>query len=207
MEGMAPAPDGNAHSQQPRGEITRLLQAASNGNKEAFDSLVPIIYDELHKIASARLRMESAGHTLSATALVHEAYLQLVAQERVEWFSRSHFYAVAALAMRRILINHAKSRERQKRGGGAEHVGLDTAEFLGAATVPFNDEQSDELIRLDSALTQLRTFNTEGADIVEYRFFGGLQFKEIAEVLGVSEVTVRRRWTAARAWLRREIPE
>lgn len=196
------APDG----QRPRGEITRLLQQASSGNKAAFDELVPIVYDELHRIASGRLKLEPMGHTLTPTALVHEAYLQLVAQDRTEWQSRSHFFAVAALAMRRILINYARGRARHKRGGDAVRVDLDAAEKLGETAVPFNDEQADELIALDAALTQLKTFNEEGAEIVQYRFFGGLQFKEIAEVLGVSEVTVRRRWTAARAWLRREMP-
>lgn len=197
----AHASDGNP----PRGEITRLLRQASAGNKAAFDQLVPLVYDELHRIASGRLKLESAGHTLTPTALVHEAYLQLVAQDRADWQSRSHFFAVAALAMRRILINYAKAKARQKRGGGAVRVDLDVAERLGETAVPLSDEQADELIALDAALAQLRTFNEEGADVVEYRFFGGLQFKEIAEVLGVSEVTVRRRWAAARAWLRREM--
>lgn len=191
---------------EPRGEITRLLQQASSGNRASFNELVPLVYDELHAIATARLRIEPSGHTLTPTALVHEAYLALVGQDRTEWHSRSHFYAVAALAMRRILINYAKARARKKRGGGAVAVDLDAAEKLGAtAIVPFDDEQADELIALDAALTQLKEFNQEGAEIVEYRFFGGLQFKEIAEVLGVSEVTVRRRWTAARAWLKKEI--
>jgi RNA polymerase sigma factor (TIGR02999 family) len=192
---------------QPKGEITRLLAQASNGNKSAFDELVPLVYDELHKIASSRLRIESDGHTLTPTALVHEAYLKLVEQDRAEWQSRAHFFAVAALAMRRILINHAKTRARQKRGGGAVRLDLEAAEKLGETAVPFNDEQADELIALNGALTQLKEFNEEGAQIIEYRFFGGLQFKEIAEVIGVSEVTVRRRWTAARAWLRKELPE
>ena len=190
---------------QPKGEITRLLAQASHGNKAAFDELVPLVYDELHKIASARLRIEQAGHTLTPTALVHEAYLKLVEQDRAEWQSRAHFFAVAALAMRRILINHAKTRSRQKRGGGAVRLDLEAAEKLGETAVPFSDEQADELIALDGALSQLKEFNEEGAQVIEYRFFGGLQFKEIAEVLGVSEVTVRRRWTAARAWLKKEI--
>ena len=194
-------------SQAPRtrGEITRLLGQASKGNKAAFDQLVPLVYDELHRIATGRIKMESEGHTLTPTALVHEAYLQLVGQDRAEWQSRSHFFAVAALAMRRILINYAKAKARHKRGGGAVRVDLEAAERLGETAVSFSDEQSDELIALDVALTQLKDFNEEGAEVVEYRFFGGLQFKEIAEVLGVSEVTVRRRWAAARAWLKREV--
>ena len=196
----------NPQSVGPKGEITRLLQQASSGNRASFNELVPLVYDELHAIASARLKIEPSGHTLTPTALVHEAYLTLVEQNRTEWHSRSHFYAVAALAMRRILINYAKARARTKRGGGAVPLDLDAAEKLGATSiVPFGDEQADELIALDTALTSLKQFNEEGAEIVEYRFFGGLQFKEIAEVLGVSEVTVRRRWTAARAWLKKEI--
>jgi RNA polymerase sigma-70 factor (ECF subfamily) len=199
-------PSENGTAPQPHGEITRLLQQASSGNRASFNELVPLVYDELHKIADGRLRMENAGHTLTPTALVHEAYLQLVGQDRAEWHSRSHFFAVAALAMRRILINHAKARTRQKRGGGVVAVDLEAAENIGAtAIVPFSDDQAEELIELDAALTRLRKFNGEGAEIIEYHFFGGLQFKEIAEVVGVSEVTVRRRWTAARAWLKQEI--
>jgi RNA polymerase sigma factor (TIGR02999 family) len=193
-----------APSAKPHGEITRLLGQASNGNKAAFDQLVPLVYDELHRIAAARLKVESEGHTLTPTALVNEAYISLVAQDRTEWESRTHFFAVSALAMRRILVNHAKSHSRVKRGGGAIHVDLDTAEQLGETAI-FDDAQSDEIIALDAALRKMAEFNGDGAQIVEYRFFGGLQFKEIAEVLGVSEVTVRRRWAAARAWLRREI--
>ncbi len=202
---MPPLPDPASTGDQSHGEITRLLRAASSGNRDAFDGLVPLVYEELRRIAATRLRSEPTGHTLSATALVHEAYLRLVPQERAEWQSRAQFFAVAALAMRRILINHARTRERDKRGAGAAHVGLDAAEHMGAGAVGFAEEQSDDLIALDEALTRLRAFNPEGADVIEYRFFGGLQFKEIAEVLGVSEVTVRRRWTAARAWLGREV--
>jgi len=186
------------------GEVTRLLGQASLGNKAAFDELVPLVYDELHRIATSRLKLEDAAHTLTPTALVSEAYLRLVEQDRTEWQSRAHFFAVAALAMRRILITHARTRARQKRGAGAVPVDLDAAEKLGATAV-FSDEQSEELIALDVALTKLKEFNEGGAAIVEYRFFGGLQFKEIAEVIGVSEVTVRRRWAAARAWLKREV--
>jgi RNA polymerase sigma-70 factor, ECF subfamily len=191
-------------SAKPHGEVTRLLGQASRGNKAAFDQLVPLVYDELHRIAAGRLRLESDGHTLTPTALVNEAYMALVAQDRTEWESRAHFFAVAALAMRRILVNHAKAHSRTKRGGGAVHVDLEAAERLGETAI-FTDDQSDEVIALDAALSKMATFNGDGAQIVAYRFFGGLQFTEIAEVLGVSEVTVRRRWAAARAWLRQEI--
>jgi RNA polymerase sigma-70 factor (ECF subfamily) len=187
------------------GEITRLLHEASAGNKVAFDQLVPLVYDELHRIASNRIRVEPVGHTLTPTALVHEAYLALVVQDRAQWHSRSHFFAVAAQAMRRILINYAKMKERLKRGGGDIAIDLDAAESMGATAIPFSDHQTEDLLTLDAALDELRSFNPEGAAIVEYRFFGGLQFREIAEVSGVSEVTVRRRWTTARAWLRRAL--
>lgn len=198
-----PTPQANDGARHSRGEITRLLQQASSGHRASFNELVPLVYEELRRIAAGRLQAEPSGHTLTPTALVHEAYLQLLAQDRTEWHSRAHFYAVAALAMRRILINYAKSRTRQKRGGGAVQVDLDAAERIGAtAILPFGDEEAEALIALDEALTRLREFNEEGAEVVAYRFFGGLQFKEIAEVTGVSEVTVRRRWTAARAWLK-----
>lgn len=187
------------------GEITRLLHAASGGNRVAFDELVPLVYDELHRIATNRIRAEPVGHTLSPTALVHEAYLQLVVQDRAQWHSRAHFFAVAAQAMRRILINYAKMKDRLKRGAGSVPMDLESAEAIGATAIPVSDDQAEDLLTLDAALEELRSFNPEGADIVDYRFFGGLQFKEIAEVTGVSEVTVRRRWSAARAWLRRAL--
>ncbi|GMV04437.1 MAG: hypothetical protein AMXMBFR53_07170 [Gemmatimonadota bacterium] len=187
-----------------RADITLLLQDASRGQRAAFDQLFPLVYDELRALARSKLRMEGDGHTLNATALVHEAYLKLVDQERVEWQSRVHFFAVAALAMRRILVNHAKGRKRAKRGGGQRPVPLDeVAEALLAD--PLTDQQADELVALDDALERLREFNPQGADVVHYRFFGGLAHAEIAEVTGVSEVTVRRRWSAAKAWLRAEM--
>src|SRR4051812_21617687 len=145
-------------SAKPHGEIPRLLGQASNGNKAAFDLLVPLVYEELHRIASGRLKLESDGHTLTPTALVNEAYIALVAQDRTHWESRAHFFAVSALAMRRILVNHAKSHSRAKRGGGAIHVDLDAAEKLGETAI-FSEEQSDEVIALDAALTKMATFN------------------------------------------------
>lgn len=194
-----------AQGRRSSGEVTRLLHEASAGNRTAFDQLVPLVYDELHRIASNRIRAEPVGHTLTPTALVHEAYLQLVAQDRAQWHSRAHFFAVAAQAMRRVLINYAKMKDRLKRGGGTIPIDLDAAEAMGATAVGFSDDQAEDLLTLDAALHELRAFNPEGAAIVEYRFFGGLQFREIAEVSGVSEVTVRRRWTTARAWLRRAL--
>jgi RNA polymerase sigma factor (TIGR02999 family) len=186
-------------------DITRLLQQASGGRRDALDHLFPLVYDELRRLARAKLRMERVGHTLNATSLVHEAYLKLVDQDRVEWHSRAHFFAVASLAMRRILVNHAKGRSRAKRGGDSEPVPLDTADELSGVDPIFTDDEAAELVALDAALGRLQDFNPRGADVVQYRFFGGLVHQEIAEVTGVSEVTVRRRWAAAKAWLRAEL--
>ncbi len=179
--------------------VTRLLRDASFGNREAFDRLLPLVYAELRILAQSQLRRERDGHTLNATALVHEAYVRLVGQERVEWAGRAHSYGVAAQAMRRVLINYAESRRAQKRGGGAVHVPLDEA-----APVLSSDEAGD-LVDLDEALTRLEAFNERGARVVEYRFFGGLTHEEIADVLGLSTITVRRAWTVAKSWLRREL--
>jgi RNA polymerase sigma factor (TIGR02999 family) len=186
-------------------EITRLLHRASGGQKEAFDRLFPLVYEELRGLARAKLRAERDGHTLNATGLVHEAYLRLVDQDRVEWKSRAHFFAMAALAMRRILVNHAKGRKRIKRGGGAAPVPLEQVDDAALGAPIFSEQQASELLELDAALERLHGFNPQGADVVQYRFFGGLAHKEIAEVTGVSEVTVRRRWAAAKAWLRAEL--
>jgi RNA polymerase sigma factor (TIGR02999 family) len=181
--------------------VTELLAEASGGNVEALNRLVPLVYDELRKIAHAQLRQERAGHTLNTTALVHEAYVKLVDQDRVEWRDRSHFYGVAAQAMRRILVNYAEARRAQKRGGGVEKVPLDES------VVPLDDAQLDEVLALDQALNRLQEFNPRGARVVEYRFFAGLQHDEVAEIMEVSPITVRRAWGAARSWLRRELSE
>jgi RNA polymerase sigma factor (TIGR02999 family) len=168
---------------------------------EALNELFPLVYDELRRLARRRLRREREGHTLTPTALVHEAYLKLVGQTRVEWQNRAHFYAVASQAMRRILINHAEARNAQKRGGSAPHLSLDEVELA------FTDDEVEELLVLDRALERLTEFNPRGADVVVYRFFGGLTHAEIAEVMDMSAVTVRRAWGAARSWLRRELRE
>jgi len=177
-------------------EITELLGQASGGNREAFDRLVPLVYDELREMAAARLRNERAGHTLNATALVHEAYVRLVRQDRVEWKGRAHFFALASQAMRRILMNYAEARNTGKRRGRAVHVDVDSV----AGSIA--ERQATELLALDDALKDLEKFNERGARVVEYRFFGGLTNDEIAEAMGLSEATVRRSWRAARAWLR-----
>lgn len=180
-------------------QLTTLLADASGGNVDALNRLFPLVYGELRELARRRLRSERDGHTLETTALVHEAYLKLVDQTRVEWQGRAHFYAIASQAMRRILINYAQMRNAQKRGGSAPHVPLDLAR--GVVT----DDDLAEVLALDGALERLGAFNPRGAEVVGYRFFGGLQWNEIAEVMGISEPTVRRAWTAARAWLRHEL--
>jgi RNA polymerase sigma factor (TIGR02999 family) len=181
--------------------LTLLLAEASNGNVDALNQLFPLVYEELRRIARNRLRAERPGHTLGTTALVHETYLRLVDQTRVEWRNRAHFYAIASRAMRRILINYALARRAGKRGGDADHIALEDAGIV------LDDRQLDEIIGIDIALDRLKDFNQRGADVVVYRFFGGLSYDEIAEVMGTSAITVRRAWNSARAWLRRELRE
>jgi len=183
----------------PGHELTALLSQASGGNVDALNRLFPFVYDELRRVANRQLRGEREGHTLNTTALVHEAYVRLAGQSRVEWQNRAHFYGVAAQAMRRILVNYAESRRAGKRGGGAAHVTLEEAGLT------LTDREVDDVLAVHEALERLREFNERGAEIVAYRFFGGLTHEEIAEVLGTSEVTVRRSWSAARSWLRREL--
>lgn len=183
-----------------RGErVVALLAEASNGNVEALNTLFPLVYNELRRLAHARLRSERSDHTLETTALVHEAYLKLVEQREVQWQNRAHFYAIASRAMRRILINHAESKRAGKRGGGALTISLDDAGMV------FDDERADELLALDAALERLKEFNPRGADVVVHRVFGGLTHEDIAVSMGMSVVTVRRAWSAARVWLRREL--
>jgi RNA polymerase sigma factor (TIGR02999 family) len=185
--------------------VTLLLRRAGSGDPAAFTQLFPLIYDELKRLAENKLRFERENHTLSATALVHEAYLRLVDQTEVEWQSRTHFFAVAAQAMRRILVDHARRRGAGKRGAGARVVPLEMAENVGDGEWPGTGDDGERLLLLDAALERLGRFNPRGARVVEYRFFGGLPFAEIAEVLGVSEVTARRAWTMAKTWLRYEV--
>lgn len=179
-------------------EITRLLSEISDGNREVVNQLMPLIYDGLQQIAHRQLYGERPGHTLNTTALVHEAYLKLVNQKNVNWQNRAHFFAIASQAMRRILINYANQRNAQKRGGGAMVATFDEAAF-GA------EWRSERLLDLDEALTRLSSLNERQANVVEYRFFGGLTHEEIAETLGVSVPTVRLDWRLARAWLSKEL--
>lgn len=198
------SPADDAPGESP---VTRLLHDASHGNRQAFDELLPLVYDELRRVAQNQMSRERDDHTLSATALVHEAYVKLVAQDRVAWAGRSHFFAIAAQAMRRVLVTYAEARRAAKRGGGVRPLSLDDPARLPPEAAGLTATQAEDVLDLDDALHRLAEFNPRGAQVVEYRFFGGLAHGDIAEVLGVSEVTVRRAWTAARAWLRRELGE
>ena len=181
-------------------QITRMLGELSSGNRDVLDDLIPLVYKNLHRIARRQLGRERQGHTLNATALVHEAYLKLVDQNRVNWRNRAHFFAIAAQSMRRILINYAHERKAQKRGGDQVIV------TFVEESVP-RETRAEELIALDEALTRLAKMNERQSKVVECWFFGGLTHEEIAEVLGVSLPTVRRDWRLARAWLIRELKQ
>lgn len=176
------------------GDATRLLIAWSAGDREALDQMLPLVYAELHRLAAQYLSREGPGHTLQPTALVHEAYLRLINQRRVDWRNRAQFLGVAASMMRRILVNHARDRAAGKRAGGREQVSLSLVEApSGAPEV--------ELIALEEALDRLAALDQRKARVVELRFFGGLSMEEIAEVLEISRATVEREWSFARAWL------
>ncbi len=193
-----PAADGNASERQQA--VTRHLIALREGDPEALDRLMPLVYDELRALARKKLRFERPGHTLNTTALVHEAYVRLVDQRRVQWQGRTHFMAVAAQAMRRILVNYAARRNAAKRRGRIARVPLHEA-FV------FTEERSDELLALDEALTRMEAFNERGCRVVEYRFFGGMTHEEIADQMGLSVRTVERTWRMARQWLRLEMTD
>ena len=177
---------------------TELLRAWSQGDTSALDRLVPLVYEELHRLARRHMRQERPDHTLQATSLVNEAYLRLIDVNRVEWRDRAHFFAVAAQMMRRILVESARHRKRQKRAGGAVHVSLDDVPEMSGAI-------KGDLVVLSDALCALATFDRRMGQVVELRFFGGLTVEETAEVLHVSPETVMRDWKTAKAWLLREI--
>ena len=189
---MSPAAD------QPLPDVTLLLTRLKDGDRGALDRLMPLVHDELRRLARAHMRRERADHTLQATALAHEAYMRMVDLDRIDWRDRAHFFAVAAGVMRRILIDHARKRRAARRGGGAPHVPLEEGLRLAA-------DRPDELVDLDEALERLAALDTRQARIVELRFFGGLSVEEAAVVLGVSPRTVKREWAVARAWLRAEL--
>jgi len=179
-------------------EVTQLLLAWSEGDKEAFDRLAPLVYDELRRLAQSYMRRERANQTLQTTALIHEAYLRLIDASRVQWQNRAHFFGVAARLMRQVLVAFARERGYQKRGGGAQQVSLDE-------TMVIDEGQDEDLVALDEALSALAQFDARKAQVVEMRFFGGLTEDEIAAALGVSPETVRRDWRLARSWLRRKL--
>ena len=178
----------------PSDEITQLLIHFTGGSREALDRLWPLVYDELRNMAAGYLRRERPDHTLQPTALVHEAWLKLVDQSQVDWQNRAHFFGIAAQVMRRVLVDHARRQAADKRGGDVQKIPLD--EKLDAA-----QERAVDLIALDDALHDLAALDARKSQIVELHFFGGLSFAEIAQVLGVSEVTAKRHWRLAKAWL------
>jgi RNA polymerase sigma factor (TIGR02999 family) len=182
----------------PRREVTAILAAMRSGEAGAMEELIPVVYDELRRLAGAYLRRERAGHTLEPTALVHEAYLRLAGGADPGWRDRPHFLRCAAQVMRHVLVDSALSRKSQKRGGGRERVPFE------AITVAFEDRAID-LVALDEALKKLAAFDEQKSRVVELRFFGGLSIPETAEALAISHATVEREWKVARAWLHREI--
>jgi RNA polymerase sigma factor (TIGR02999 family) len=180
-------------------EITRMLQAWSGGNREALDQLLPLVYAELHRQAARYLRRERPNHTLQTSALINEAYLQLIDQRAVNWQNRAHFFAIAAQAMRRILVNYAKARHREKRGGAREVLPLEAAALVSSA------KRGLDLVALDEAFTRLAALDEQQARIVELRYFSGLSIEETAAALAISTATVKRDWNLAKAWLLQEL--
>lgn len=178
--------------------VTQLLVDWRNGNQDALNELMPLVYDELRGLAKRYMNRERVSHTLQTNALVNEAYLRLINQQNVDWQNRAHFFAIAAQVMRHLLVDHARSKQYAKRGGGAQQITLDE----GSATAP---EQSIELLALNEALDRLAAVDERKSKIVELRYFGGLSSEETAEVLGVSEITIKREWLKAKAWLFREL--
>ena len=180
-------------------EVSRLLARWSQGDAEALDALVPLVYDELRRIAGRQLRRERQEHSLAPTALVHEVYLRLVGQTRTNWQNRAQFFGVAAQLMRRILVDHARARGAARRGGSATVVTLQEAE------VPVDAAPSVDVLAIDAALTRLAALDADQARLVELRFFAGLTVEEVAALVGRSERTIKREWRLARAWLFREL--
>ena len=181
-------------------DVTRILNAIERGDAKAADALLPLVYEELRLLAAQKLSREAPGQTLQATALVHEAYLRLVGQEKQNWQSRNHFFLAAAEAMRRILIDNARRKKSRKHGGGHQRVGLEEAVPVCEA-----DCSADDLIALDEALTRLAQEDESKAEVVKLRYFAGLTVEQTAEIMGVSPTTAKLQWAYARAWLLREI--
>ena len=179
-------------------ELTRLLEAWSSGDQQALDQLMPLVNEELRRLAHRYMKSERAGHTLQTTALVNEAYLRLINVKGVNWQGRAHFFAISAQLMRRILVDFARARHYAKRGGGAQRVSLDEALVI-------SDGSYEEVLALDEALSSLASFDERKSRVVEMRFFGGLSVEETAEALKVSPETVLRDWRLAKVWLTREL--
>ena len=184
----------------PDTQLTRLLEKWQSGDTAAAEELVPLVYSELRRIAAAKMRAERGGHTLQPTALVHEAWLRLMNQHECSWQNRDQFFAIAAQAMRRILVDHARKRQAAKRGDGDALVDLDEVSRVLTVTLP-----DERLLALDEALKELAALDARQARIIELRFFGGLSVEETASVLGISPTTVKREWATGRAWLFRAI--
>lgn len=179
-------------------EITELLEQWSDGNQTALDKLYPLVYEELRRLARSYMRRERKGHTLQTTALINEAYVRMVGQKNVRWRNRTHFFAISAQIMRRILVDHARRYLYNKRGGGARQVSLDETMIVAA-------DRSEEVIMLDEALSNLARMDPRRSRVVELRYFAGLNNEEIASVLNISENTVMRDWNLARAWLYQQL--
>jgi RNA polymerase sigma-70 factor, ECF subfamily len=185
--------------QESSGDVTLLLAEMKRGNSDALPKLIPLVYNELRRLAAHFLHQEREGHTLQPTALVHEAYLRLAGQTRANWQNRAQFMAVAAQVMRRILVDYARQRVTTKRGGGEVPLNLDFVEAAGGI------EQSEALLAVDEALERLTTIDPQQARVVEMRYFGGLTVEETAEAMDIAPRTVKREWAMAKAWLRLEI--
>lgn len=182
----------------PSIDITLLLKRHTDGDPNALSELIPLLYKELHHLASSYLQRERPDHTLQTTALVHEAYLRLVDQKEVTWNNRAHFFAVAAQMMRRILVDYARKHKALKRGSSVPKISLEQAAV-------FSKEQTHEMLVVDELLTRLASFDPQGGRIVELRFYGGLSVEETAEVMSISSAKVKREWSVAKAWLVREL--
>jgi RNA polymerase sigma-70 factor (ECF subfamily) len=184
--------------ESPSGSVTRLLSDLKNGDATAEAKLIPLVYDELRRLAANYMRRERPDHTLQATALVHEAFMRLTEQKNVSWQGKAHFLGVASQLMRRILIDHARGHLRAKRGGGGKKLSLEEGILL-------TETRSEELLAVDESLNRLASLDQRQARIVELRFFGGLSIEETAEVIGISPKTVKRDWSMAKAWLHGEL--
>ena len=204
-----PTADAGGPARQATHGVTELLRSWSAGNAQASDSLVRLVYAELRRQAQLVMRREEAGHTLQPTALVHEAWLRLADQQDARWESRTQFFAIAAQMMRRVLLDHARTRHALKRGGAGVQVSLGDGSFVAAASGPRPGECTHidplDVIALDDALARLAVLDPQKAQLVELRYFAGLSIPEAAEALGVSTATVGREWAIARMWLRREL--